>query len=63
MVPQPLERSEIRFRSGVISSELYAPIAIFQFLAPKKLFGGLASPHLGTTMQTPFPRYRLVKVS
>ena len=33
------KRSEIRFRSGVISSELYAAITIFQFLAPKNYSG------------------------
>jgi len=38
---------------GLISSELYAAIAIFQFLTPKKLFGG-PSPHFGTTLETPF---------
>jgi len=62
MVPK---RSEIRFRSGVISSELYAPIAIFRVFSvfsPLKLFGR-PSPHLGTAMETPFPPYRLLKVS
>jgi len=36
------KRLEIRFRSGVISSELYAAIAIFQFLAPQKIIRGLS---------------------
>ena len=30
--------------------------------SPKQINRG-PSPHLGTAMQTPFPRYRLVKVS
>ena len=39
------KRSEIRFRSGVISSELYAPIAIFRdfsVFSPKTIIRGLA---------------------
>jgi len=62
MVPQPLERSEIRFRSGVISSELYAPIAIYQLLAPKTLVG-VPSPIWVRRWKLQFPRYRLVNVS
>jgi len=37
------KRSEIRFRSGVISSELYAPIAIFRdfsVFSPQKIIPG-----------------------
>jgi len=50
------KRSEIRFRSGIISSELYAPMAIFldfSVFSPQKIIRG-PSPHLGTALETPF---------